>query len=139
MPPHRIQIRPIYADLDAMDIVYYANYLRYFEQGRTELMRATGHPYSQVEADGFSFPVTEADIRYRNPARYDQLLYLDTWLAWMKKASLRFEYHLLRPEQDGSTTTLVTGFTVHGCVSHQGKVSALPKWVSSSLANFITV
>ena len=135
MTPHRLHLRPIYADLDAMDIVYYANYLRFFEQGRTELMRSTGFAYSQVEASGHSFPVTEAQVRYRNPARYDQLLYLDTWLAWIKKASLRFEYTLYRPEESG-LTTLVTGFTVHGCVSHQGKVKPLPGWIKEALGQY---
>ncbi len=134
--PHRLELRPIYADLDAMDVVYYANYLRFFEQGRTELMRETGFAYAKVEQAGLHFPVTEAGVRYRSPARYDQLLYLDTWISWIKKASLRFEYALLRQDEQ-QLVTLVTGFTTHGCITHQGKVAPLPAWIKHALAPFV--
>lgn len=136
MKTHCITIRPIYADLDAMDVVYYANYLRFFEQGRTEMMRDTGHPYSEIEAAGLHFPVTEASVRYRQPARYDQQLTLHTHIAWIKKASLRFEYRLLRHDE-GKPVELVSGFTVHGCITHQGKVAPLPAWIRESLAPYI--
>lgn len=136
MKTHRLELRPIYADLDPMDIVYYANYLRFFEQGRTELMRISGLPYSQVEEAGLHFPVTEAHVRYRSPARYDQLIYLDTWIAWMKKASLRFDYRLLRPKED-KLLTLVTGYTVHGCITHQGRVSPLPDSIRKPLEPYL--
>ena len=135
MKIHSMTIRPIYADLDAMDIVYYANYLRFFEQGRTEMMREAGHPYSEIEAQGLHFPVTEASVRYRAPARYDQALTLYTHIAWIKKASLRFEYRLARND-GGREVDLVTGFTIHGCITHQGKVTPLPAWVRESLAIF---
>jgi acyl-CoA thioester hydrolase len=131
---HRLPIRPIFADTDAMNIVYYANYLRFFEHGRTELMRAAGLPYSQIEASGLHFPVSEVGVTYRHSAHYDELLYLDTWLAWIKRASLRFEYCLRRAE-DGRELT--TGFSVHGCVSRQGKISALPAQVKATLTPFV--
>jgi acyl-CoA thioester hydrolase len=130
---HRLPIRPIFADIDAMNVVYYANYLRFFEYGRTELMRAAGLPYSLIEAQGLHFPVSEVGAKYRHPARYDELLYLDTWLAWIKRVSLRFEYCLRRAADDRE---LLTGFTVHGCVSHQGKISALSAALKETLAPY---
>ena len=137
MKIHRIEIRPIYADLDAMNIVYNGTYLRFFEYGRTELMRATGIPYTVIEEQGLHFPVTEANVRFRQPAHYDELLYLDTWISWMKKVSLRFQYRLCRPEGD-SLVELVIGFTTHGCITHQGRVSPLPAMVSEALRPYVS-
>jgi acyl-CoA thioester hydrolase len=122
---HRLEIRPLFADTDAMAIVYNGNYLRYFELGRTELMRFVGVSYASIEEQGLRFPVSEAYARYRHPARYDELLYLDTWLDWIKRVSLRFAYRLGRLEKD-ELVELVTGYTTLGCVTHQGKVSRLP-------------
>ena len=136
MKTHRLSLRPIYADLDAMDVVYYANYFRFFEQGRTELMRGTGFPYALAEKQGLHFPVSEAGARYRDSARYDELLYLDTWVGWLRKVSLRFEYRLVRPQED-KEVELVSGFTVHGCISHSGKIVPLPEWARQALTPFV--
>ncbi len=130
---HRVRYRPLFADVDAMNVVYYGQYLRLFELGRSELMRACGRAYAEMEAQGLSLPVTEAHLRYRRPARYDDLVVVETRLAWLKKASLRFDYLLLRADGDGREEELVSGYTVHGCVSHQGKVSPLPAWVVEAL------
>jgi acyl-CoA thioester hydrolase len=130
---HRIPIRPLFADIDAMNIVYYANYLRFFEYGRTELMRAAGLPYSRIEAQGLHFPVSEVGVKYRASAHYDELLFLDTWLAWIKRVSLRFEYCLRRAEDNRE---LLTGFSIHGCITRQGKISALPALLKETLTPF---
>ena len=89
---HRCHVRPLFGDADPMNVVYYGNYLRYFELGRAELMRSTGRPYSDLADEGLHLPVTEAGLRYHRPALYDQLLTVEASLAWMKRASLRFNY-----------------------------------------------
>jgi acyl-CoA thioester hydrolase len=118
----RTQIRVIYGDTDQMGVVYYANYLRYFEAGRNELIRARGLRYRDFEARfGLLLPVVEAGVKYVEAARYDDLISVETTLAEVRRASARFTYRLLR-DQD----LLATGFTVHACIDPQGRVRRLP-------------
>ncbi|MFH1035528.1 MAG: thioesterase family protein [Pseudomonadota bacterium] len=131
---HRVEVRPLFADVDAMNVVYYGQYLRFFELGRAELMRSSGRAYAEMAAQGLHLPVTEAHVRYKRPALYDDLVVIETWLAWLKRASMRFEYRLLRAAPDGSPQELASGYTVHGCVTLQGKIAPLPPWVGSCLA-----
>jgi acyl-CoA thioester hydrolase len=103
--------------------VYYANYLRFFEAGRNEYIRAKGLRYRDFEATfRLMLPVTEAGVSYRLPARYDDLLTIEVSLAEVRRASARFGYRILR--EDGEL--LVTGHTVHACVDLGGKVQRLP-------------
>ncbi|MDR1397774.1 MAG: acyl-CoA thioesterase [Desulfarculales bacterium] len=136
MNTHRLEIRPLFADVDAMNIVYNAIYLRYFELGRTELMRSVGVSYASIEEQNLRFPVSEAHVRYRRPARYDELLYLDTWLDWVKRVSLCFAYRLSRPEK-GELVELAAGYTTLGCITHQGKVSLLPDNLVQALLPYV--
>lgn len=125
---HRTSIRPLFGDVDAMNWVYYGNYLRFFERGRAELMRAGGSPYARMAEIGLHMPVTEAHLKYRRPAMYDQEIIIETSVGWVKKASLRFDYRILG--QDGEAETeLVSGYTVHGCVNLAGKVVPMPAWL----------
>jgi acyl-CoA thioester hydrolase len=116
------ELRVIYGDTDQMAIVYYANYLRFFEAGRNEFIRAKGLRYRDFE-EGYSLrlPVTEASVRYLQPARYDDLLRLETSLEEIRRASATFVYRLVRQE-----VLLATGRTVHACVDLAGKVRRLP-------------
>jgi len=119
----RCEIRVIYGDTDQMGVVYYANYLRWFEAGRTEFLRAKGLSYSEFEArEKLILPVVEAGVVYRQPARYDDLVAVETRLAEARRASARFEYEVKRGED-----LLATGFTVHACVSLVGRIERLPK------------
>lgn len=131
---HTCVYRTIMADVDAMGVVYYANYLKLFELGRAELMREAGGPYVRLREEGLELPVTEAALRYRRPARYDDLVVVETSVAWLRKVSMRFDYRLLLQEAPGLETELVLGHTVHGCVDRQGKVRPLPAWVAQVLA-----
>ncbi len=131
---HRVETRPLFADVDAMNVVYYGQYLRFFELGRAELMRASGRAYVEMAAQGLHLPVAEAHVRYKRPALYDDLIVIETWLAWLKKASMRFEYRLLRAACDGLEEELASGYTVHGCVTVQGRIAPLPTWVSACLS-----
>ena len=116
------ELRVIYGDTDQMGVVYYANYLRYFEASRNEFIRAKGLRYRDFEETyALRLPVTEASVAYKAPARYDDLLTLEVGLAEVRRASARFGYRLLR---DGAL--LATGHTVHACVDLAGKVQRLP-------------
>lgn len=84
---HRSQVRPLFGDVDAMNVVYYGNYLRFFELGRAELMRSTGRAYSDLAQEGMHLAVTETGVRYHRSALYDQLLTVEASVAWIKKAS----------------------------------------------------
>lgn len=123
---HRFEIRPIFGDVDAMGWVYYGNYLRYFERGRAELMRSSGRTYAQLAEAGMHMPVIEAHLKYRRPARYDQLIIIETTVSWVKRASLRFDYRILDSEDESE---LIAGYTIHGCVNLTGKVVAMPDWL----------
>ena len=122
-----MQYRVIYGDTDAGGVVYNANYLRYFEMGRTEMMRDRHMPYSEIEERGLIIPVTESYLRFKAPARYDDLITIDTSLLEVKKVSCRFNYRVLRHEQAGKEQLLVKGFTVHACVNREGKLTPFPQ------------
>jgi acyl-CoA thioester hydrolase len=107
------ELRVRYGDTDAMGVVYYANYLRYFEVARVEYLRLLGHDYRALEEDGFVIAVTEASCRYLAPARFDDLVTLGCRVSELKRASLAFEYELRRQPDDA---LLATGRTVHACL-----------------------
>jgi acyl-CoA thioester hydrolase len=116
-----LEIRVLYGDVDQMGIVYYANYLRYFEAGRGEFLRAHGRSYRDVEAEGLRLPVIEARLTYRAPARYDDLLRLETELAQTRGATFRFTYSVRRDRAE-----LVVGETLHACLNARGKPTRVP-------------
>jgi len=115
--------RVIYGDTDQMGVVYYANYLRWFEKGRSELLRQIGLPYGSIEQQGFHFPVTEVSCRYAQPARYDDLVMIRTELDTLGRATLSFCYRIYRESDDA---LLVTGSTKHACIDHSGRVARIP-------------
>jgi acyl-CoA thioester hydrolase len=124
------EIRVIYGDTDQAGIVYYANYLRWFEAGRNEFIRARGLRYRDFEGRfGLRLPVAEAHASYRAPARYDDLLTIETSLGEVRRASARFDYRILR---DGEV--LVTGHTVHACVDLDGRIQRMPAELLARLA-----
>lgn len=125
--------RVIYGDTDAAGVVYNANYLRYFEIGRTEMMRAWALPYRAIEELGCILPVTESYLRFKAPAAYDDLLTIATSLVEVSKVSCRFHYAVSRRDDDRSTL-LVKGFTVHACVNRQGKLTPFPPVVLEKIA-----
>ena len=99
-----------YADTDAMKFVYYGKYFEYFEQGRTELLRAIGLPYTEIEKQGIYIAVVEAFAKYRRSARYDDLLTIETTVTEMPVARIRIQYRIF---QEGESEPSVEGFTVH--------------------------
>jgi acyl-CoA thioester hydrolase len=124
------EVRVIYGDTDQMGVVYYANYLRYFEAGRNEFLRRKGLRYREVEERlGVLLPVSEAAVSYRAPARYDDLLVIETCLDELRRVSARFCYRVLRGEE-----LLATGHTVHACVDAEGRIRRLPSELAAALS-----
>ncbi len=124
-----ITYRVIYGDTDRAGVVYYANYLRFFEMGRTEWMRSMLHtPYSELEKSGVLFPVVEAHVRYKAPAGYDDLLEIRTGLSGSSKVSLTFCYEIKR---DGKV--LVTGTTKHASADTTGRLTRIPEKLANEL------
>lgn len=126
-PVFRMQHRVIYGDTDAGGVVYNANFLRYFEMGRTEMMRFHVIPYSAIEELGLILPVTETYLRYKAPARYDDLITITTSLVEVKKVSCRFNYKIIREQEKEKEQLLVKGFTIHACVDRQGTLTPFPE------------
>jgi acyl-CoA thioester hydrolase len=123
--PEVARVRVIYGDTDQMGMVYYGNYLRYFEIARNEFLRRIGAPYRAFEeAHGLRLPVVEATVSYRRPARYDDELGIHAAVPEVGGASARFEYSIRRID-DGEL--LATGHTVHACIDLRGKVARLPQ------------
>jgi acyl-CoA thioester hydrolase len=115
--------RVIYGDTDQMGVVYYANYLRWFELGRCEFLRQLGTPYGEIEARGVHFPVVEAHCRYAKPARFDDLVLIETRLDVVSRIKLIFGYRIVR---EGEALPLAAGSTKHACVDGAGKVIRIP-------------
>jgi len=122
--------RVIYGDTDQMGVVYYANYLRWFERGRSELLRQLGLPYAAIEAQGYHFPVVEVSCRYNQSARYDDVVRIETALAELGRASLTFTYRIWR-ESDHSL--LATGSTKHACVDRRARAIRMPKILENAV------
>src|SRR5262249_42764931 len=106
-----------------MGVVYYANYLIWFEVGRTDLLRHAGWSYREMELEGFSLPVIEAHCSYRQAARYDQELDIMTTGQLMTPVRVRFDYGGVRAD-DG--VLLATGHTVHASLDRAGRPCRLP-------------
>jgi len=112
--------RVTYAETDRMGFVYYANYLVYFEIGRTEYIRSSGMTYKQLEDMGYMLPVLEASCKYLKPAKYDDILTIRTKVTDFKGIRLGFSYEILR---DG--IKLVEGTTNHAFVDTEGRPKKL--------------
>ena len=125
-----VTYRIIYGDTDQMGVAYYANYLRWFEIGRTELLRQIGIPYASIEEKGLRFPVTEVSCRYFRPSRYDDVITIETALTSLGRVTLTFSYRLLRKE-DGAL--IASGWTKHACVDEKGEVTKIPPDLEATL------
>lgn len=134
---HRCRHRVLYGDTDAAAVVYNANYLRYFELGRTEFMRERICSYREIEERGFVLPVIECHIRFKAPARYDDLLIIETTLTDLKKVSCIFNYRIMQEDDSTRPRLLAKGSTVMASINRQGKLTALPADVTSKLLAFL--
>lgn len=114
-------IRVIFGDTDQMGVVYYANYLRFFEASRAAYWRACGRTHKDLDDWGVALPVVEAHCRYRLPARYEDVLRIHVEVAELRAASIRFEYLVTRGDD-----LIAEGFTRHAVIGTHGRPRALP-------------
>jgi acyl-CoA thioester hydrolase len=119
---HSTNIRVRYKDTDRMGVVYYGNYLTFFEIGRSEYMRELGFPYTELEGKGYSLAVTEAAAKYHSNVGYDSLITIKTAITEVKRVTARFDYEILSEENK----LLVTGHTVHACLNSSLKPVRIP-------------
>ena len=121
-----VKIRVIYADTDAMGIVYHTNYIRWFEIGRTEFFRALGLAYREIEERGILLPVSETYAKYSAPALYDETIVVETAVDPSVRAGIKFDYRIFR--EDGATL-LAEGYTKHAFVDASGRVVRPPAFI----------
>jgi len=133
--PVTTEIRVRYAETDQMGIVYYANYLVWFEIGRVELLRSLGLAYSQLEIDhDCILPVVNASCRYRSPARYDDQILIETRPSLLRGSVIKFAYRILRKAPPGAEHTLLAeGETVHVVCDDQLNRKPLPEHYEQAL------
>jgi len=133
------RVRVLYADTDAMGVVYHGSYIRYLEHARIEYLRARGTVYAEVEAAGFAVPVTELNVRYTGPARFDDQLTLRAALIQQSRARLLFAYRFSveagdRPGLEKSLPVLIAT-TAHCCLNPRtGRPVPFPLDLSRRLA-----
>lgn len=124
---HDLEIRVRYQETDAMGVLHHANYLTYFEMGRTELLRSAGYDYRRIEEGGIFMVIVEAGCRYRRPARYDDVLRLRTKLKRITAAKIQHEYELYRGDE-----LLAEGHSTLACVDRQGRLQRVPDWLQQT-------
>jgi acyl-CoA thioester hydrolase len=129
MPEHTVTVRVRYGETDQGGVVYHPNYFLYFEAGRTELLRAAGVVYSELEKSGVFLVVTEASCTYRSAARYDEELRVVTKVDHVGKATVGFSYRVLGPTR----ALLAEGRTVLASVDSAKNPVRLPKTVADLL------
>ena len=128
-----VNYRVIYGDTDCGNVMYYSNYLRLFEIGRTELIRSTGLSYKEIEEKkGIILPVVEVFAKYRASAKYDDLLTIKTFLKELKLRKIVFEYKIFK-----NSTLITEGYTVHVPINREGKIVKLPEDIYKILGNLL--
>ena len=121
---HRYEYQIIFGDTDQMGVVYYANYLRFFEGARASYWRALGRSYKDLEDAQVAMPVVEAHCNYRRPARYEDVIVVETDISEIRAASLRFVYEVRRGDE-----LLAEGYTRHAVIGADGRPRALPDFM----------
>ena len=130
-PVSTSRVRVRYAETDKMGVVYYANYLVWFEVGRTDLLRESGWTYRDMEHEGFSLPVIESHCEYKQPAVYDDEVDVRTIATIVSPVRVQFSYEVVRAA-DGAM--LAVGHTIHASLGSEGRPRRLPERVRRLLA-----
>ncbi len=121
-----------------MGVAHHSSYLPWMEMGRTELLRAVGQSYAQLEADGVFLVVTKAELKYRRPLKYDDLIEIRTKVEKTSKIKLVHSYEMVLVERVGGTNgqaigqVCAIGSTELACVGEDGRPRVLPGWLASS-------
>jgi len=124
--PSISRVRVRYAETDQMGVVYYANYFVWFEVGRTDLLRRNEWSYRDMEADGYSLPVIDAQCSYKAPAKYDDELEVQTNGEMISPVRMKFTYEVVRASD---REVLANGYTIHATLDRAGKPCRLPERV----------
>jgi acyl-CoA thioester hydrolase len=127
------QHRVVYAECTLGNHVYYARYLDMLEEARGEFFRQAGWPLLALQEGGTAFPVIGVEIAYKGPARYDDLLTIQLWLADLRGIRLNFGFRILHP----NGPSLAEGQTRHICAGLDGKPKRLPNGLREGLAPFL--
>jgi acyl-CoA thioester hydrolase len=122
-----IQIRVRYAETDRMGLLHHANYLVYFEQARTELLRDRGIAYKDLEDQGYFLVIAKAELKYRSPAHYDDVLTIRTTVTRTTPVRLEHRYEVFR-----GGSLICEAETTLACVDRAGKLQAMPQWLVES-------
>ena len=143
-PPSRTSLRVRYAETDQMGVVYYANFLVWFEIARVELLRQLGFDYKKMETeDDCMLPVIEVTCRYKAPAAYDDMIVIETRISAMRSSMLKFAYEVYRagaPAEDGTLPLdklLACGETTHVIVGYGMQKTVLPEKYASVIRAMI--
>jgi acyl-CoA thioester hydrolase len=120
---HSTELRVRYAETDRMGVVYYANYLVWCEVGRVELLRALGRSYAKLEDEGIGLAVSEAQVRYLAPARFDDIIRIETTLTGVRSRAITFDYLISNAE---SGARLATAHTSLVSIDSVGRLAAIP-------------
>lgn len=126
MITHQTRYRIIYADTDNMGFVYYGNYLRLFEIGRTEIFRDWGLAYKNIEEKGIFLPVSEVFCKFKEPAHYDDVVTIETSLDTRIRGGMKFDYRIW---DEANQKIRAHGYTKHACLNRQGRVVRPPKFI----------
>jgi acyl-CoA thioester hydrolase len=124
MPAHEIEIRVRYQETDAQGHVHHANYITWFELGRTEMLRAAGRNYESLEREGVILVVAEMHLKYYRPCYFGDVVIVRTEVVAAKGARARHRYQVLRGEE-----LLAEGESVVASINAQGKPCRLPEWM----------
>lgn len=116
-----------------MGIVYHTNYIRWFEIGRSELFRDLGILYAEVEKVGFNLPLTQVFCHYLLPARYDDIVEVETDIEYLKRASIKFAYLIW---DENRRNRLTEGYSVHACTDKNGNITRIPPMITDKIRQF---
>lgn len=122
------QIRVRYAETDRMGLLHHANYLVYFEQARTDLLRGLGTNYRDLEDQGYFLVITKVDVKYKRPAHYDDVLTIRTTVVKTSPVRLEHKYEVFDPAGD----LCCEGATTLACVNGEGKIQPMPAWLTQA-------
>jgi acyl-CoA thioester hydrolase len=125
-----MQIRIYYEDTDCGGVVYYANYLRFFERARTEFLRERGIDVAAYASQGILFVVVHVDVSYRSPARYNDLLEIETRIVGHSRTTFTLSHIIRRPDAD---QVIVEGETTLACIGEHGRPRRFPEEMAALL------
>ena len=134
MLANETQLRVQYYDTDQMGVVHHSNYVRYFEIGRTELMRSIGLSYKEMEDSGTVMPITNVEVQYFYPARYDEFIYVKSYVKEIPKVRITFHYEIYNEQRK----LLVAGSTTLAFINKEtGRPQRTPEIMVKALSRYL--